>query len=151
MSKRFDWQEESRAAWHHNTQPTDGQVLHIVLALGCLQRIATSLEKIEQHLTAQKREAVARSEARKRQARLRPYKDAICLLEGVLPHNLYSQLVVGMERASYYRFPLTRKRFPPDAPADWEVQELQGFGRAKTAQYKAAVRAAGIRSKTKDR
>ena len=41
----WDWQEESRSSWHHESIPDKDR--HLYVLVGALQRIATALEKIQ--------------------------------------------------------------------------------------------------------
>lgn len=52
MGKKFEWMNESKTRWYFDNTPENDQIHFRVIELGCLQRIAASLEKIERAIAA---------------------------------------------------------------------------------------------------
>lgn len=78
---RWDWIENSRARWSSESQPT-GEYLHSLLAVGCLQRIATALETLVERSDPEKikRDAAwAEAEAKRDEqiAKLQPFIEQV--------------------------------------------------------------------------
>ncbi len=146
--KPWYFEDESRGQYSYQTPPA-AQEINSGLLIGCLQRIARSLETISKPIARAEQEKAAEAAAeqvRDDKARairakegIRSYEATLSLLSAVATGATISRIRGGLWRRFWYSYTPDATDFPPDRPEVWPIAELWGVGLRTVEDFDRAI------------